>query len=896
MQASIYNENDVTNKVTTIVFRPEEDNKTILETDGYESSLFRQQYVQTLSLLQRIWGNKDDEDGFYDSSNVVAFCGDRGEGKTSCLRSVRHMLINVESLHKMTPFVEDLDLDANASYALKLLDPSFFDDTHNVIELVMGQLYEVVMDDTALKSFDIDQRKPLIQRFQKAKACMTALKMKREARQYDEIEELSYLAASVQLRNAINDLFKCFLKYARKKKLLICIDDLDMNMEFGYQMVEDIRKYLCNSNCIIFVAVKVEQLTRLVQASMEEAVNRRSGKRIISEKQIEIMAQKYVDKFIPENHRIKMPTSHFIAEQKVEVHLPDGSLFRARNASIKETIVQLIFEKTRYLFYNGRTISPIVPNNLRAICQLLGLLVSMPDLPYGEDNFETTKTENKRQFRAYFFQSWIKNLAKEDQPFAIQLPQYEDVISVNKFVVTYLGTRLSLDINDDLYRSIISKRSKSHNISLGDVYYVLRLIDAINTDRDIELLLFFVRAFYSMCLYARYDELIDSLPDEDNDILTQNQSEESVTIYKYDKQYENTNTLQKLLNGSYFTYKEGTFITDSFTSKDSPDLHRDRKPINGLELGLLLIELNKELEQKPEITKDSDLYRKLLRCEYFILTTTYQIDTSKAKNITVAIDRDSVEPPFIGEYDNIKRKYLAFDFLSIFYNIVNVQYAYKKFGIEGMKLWEYVKEEPLSLYSQMVQSVLDARDLDYLSKEESRHHQLLSDAVIRVSEVQLSIVDTLNSNRRFNKHRDNGDNTYKLQWAYDDVTTIGISLQPNFEGEKYQLSFDYLQPIIRYLREENEVDFNKIYCCNNIENATIDPEEFARNFPTIHNAAPFKHRFKAIEYLRKDAPKLPKDDDPFWNAILSKDTYRGKKDILQTCLANYYIIQQRLQA
>lgn len=903
-------EKTVSKLTKTIVFRPNEDNKTILETKGYASSLFYYQYRQVLNLVQRIWDNNNDIDGQNDSSNVIAFCGDRGEGKTSCLRSTRFMLTNNDALGEMKANMPNFNIKPNSICALELLDPSYFDDTHNVIELVMGQLYEIVMSDETLQDYDINQRKPLIQHFQKAKACMSALKMKREIRQYDEMEELTQLASSVQLKKAINNLFDSFLRYIKKEKLLICVDDLDMNMSYGYQMVEDIRKYLCTTNCIIFVAVKIEQLTQLVQSSMEEAINS-NQKKVVSPEQVIMMAQKYVDKFIPENHRIKMPTSHFIAEQDAEVHISKDTPFRKEPTSTKEAIVQLIFEKTRYLFYNSRTTSPIVPNNLRAIRQLFGLLVDMPSLPYDMENdevLENIKDENKRLFRAYFYQSWVKNLSPEDQIFAQQLAKYEDVISVNKFVVSHLAQRLSsndegyLQVQDDLWATITRKENKSHNISVGDVYYIIRQIEAINTDQQISLLLFFIRSFYSMGLYARYDELIKENAKEMSNAAV----EDAVSIYKYDKYYEGTNTLQKLLNGSFFTYEPGTLINDVAlikVSKDSLDLHRDHKPINGLELGNLLIELNKEIEQKLPIVKDSALYYKMHRCEYFILTTLYQIDTSKSKIVTVKLDRNAVEPPFIGEYDSIKKKYLAFDFLAIFYNIINIEYTFAKFGDEGKKFWEFVKNEPLSLYNQMIEAVLTERkytkkELGYELSENEKRHQLLSDAIIRVSEVQMAIIDTLNSNKLLNKHRDKGENAYKLQCAYDDITKLGISLYPNYNGHKYQISFTFLLPIIQYLRNENEEDFNNIFCCNNIAQIDIEdvisPEDFMRDFPSINNAKSCQNKIEAIRLLKLDVPKLPKEGDQFWDVIFPKNRYRGKRDVLNACLTNYHKLRKYL--
>lgn len=97
------------------------------------------------------------------------------------------------------------------------------------------------------------------------------------------------------------------------------------------------------------------------------------------------MASKYVTKLIPFGNRINMPKVsdfcnnplYIYDERKDQETQSDNPNYN----SVKEAVVQLIFSKTRYLFYNSKgSISPIVPNNLRSLRQLLGMLYRLPDL------------------------------------------------------------------------------------------------------------------------------------------------------------------------------------------------------------------------------------------------------------------------------------------------------------------------------------------------------------------------------------------------------------------------------------------------------------------------------------------------------------------------------------
>ena len=66
-----------------------EENAIIIEKGNYNDSIFKEQYAQALRLFNRMMGNLP-----YGSSNLIAFCGDRGEGKTSCLMTMRYILEN----------------------------------------------------------------------------------------------------------------------------------------------------------------------------------------------------------------------------------------------------------------------------------------------------------------------------------------------------------------------------------------------------------------------------------------------------------------------------------------------------------------------------------------------------------------------------------------------------------------------------------------------------------------------------------------------------------------------------------------------------------------------------------------------------------------------------------
>lgn len=191
--------------------------------------------------------------------------------------------------------------------------------------------------------------------------------------------------------------------------MVISIDDIDLNIKGAYEMVEQIRKYLLSEQCILFVSLHINQLINVVATYLDKEDSP------YNRLETEDMATKYVTKLIPLDNRVIMPKTYDFCDKRLQIYKKHEDLAPSTiYNSVKEAVVQLIYNKTRYLFYNSKGgVSPIVPNNLRSLRHLIGLLYNMENFV---DN--ATSEANKHAFKAYFFQTWIYQLDKEDQKFA----------------------------------------------------------------------------------------------------------------------------------------------------------------------------------------------------------------------------------------------------------------------------------------------------------------------------------------------------------------------------------------------------------------------------------------------------------------------------------------------
>lgn len=896
----------------TIKFYVGEENKTIMETSSFKSSIFYHQYEKALSLFQRIWNAKDEE--YYDNSNIIAFCGERGDGKTSCLRSVRHILQNANAWTDFPEFASFAQLDTvklnESIYVLDILDPAYFDRTHNLVDLILGQMYSVVVEEEnkeqcghrpqGLYDEKYSKRKDLLAQFQKAKRCMSYLEAdKRDL--YDQYEELSVLAASVGLKKSIKDLFDKFLNYFKKKKLVISIDDLDLNMSEGDKMVEELRKYLCNDTCIILLSVKIDQLIRVVQNANKKAIHTSS----ISDANLYEMAVKYVNKLIPSSHRVTMPVIYSMADNAIEIYEGrEATEPILKSDTVKDLVVKLIYRKTRFLFYNGRSISPIIPNNLRALRHLLSVLYPLHD---ADEDREKYFQNNKQTFKDYFFYTWTKALAEEDQSFIMSILDSMDDYSVNKAIVSHVHNRLSalnIPIENKLYKAITQNENRAENISVGDVLYVLRLARQVVVDFRTLSLIFFLKAYYSIRLFELYDEI-----SVDAKTLFPEMADESVKIHMHDTLTERTNALQRFVNGSMFTYEQGSLLTTR-KSKSARNIYRDIRAISSKKLYELIEDISKTKD-----TNSNSFVRKLHRCEYFALCTSMPLRSNNTQEISY--DRTAIVPPYLGGIPETAN-YVEFDILALFTNLLNVKYAYKRFDLydptdKGTKIkfdfYDFASNCKDSLLNKMKKCSAEykSEDKKYTFAKEGNDGYidnllyLLSDSAIRVSDIQDAIMDTLIANRDI-KGIDDSVNSRKIAAAYKGIQNMGITLYPTKDKEQpYTLKFEFLNAVIDYLSKETtdkDVEFDKIYLIEDAASETnveVQRENLTKWYGELFSNAESISSAKIREIIRKERPQIYKkgtsNNSQFWVSIFGqKKTYKTWLDILNALTKKYDVV------
>lgn len=733
---------------TPVVFRIGEETKPVVQNDkNYKDSLFAEQIEKGLSLIyeaaDRCKRNADRGDYHYRFSdvfdnNIISFIGERGSGKSSCMYSV----VNVLSKEKEK---------AGDFVFLDTLDPSFFDDNHNILQLIIGKMYGQFRKDMDRLAGKEDYKiHEVVKKFQDVKSHLKFLEDKPEYVEDNELEELSQLSAGVELRSSLLRLIDNYLQMLNAKMLIVTIDDIDLNTEQAYDMAEQIRKYLILPNVVILLAAKLDQFTDVVRLKLTKQYSSLLSKERLGDDAITEMADRYVKKLLPLENRIYMPLNEVYIERPLIIERGDEK--SAPYKSIKMAVPELIFQKCRYLFYNTRgTTSQIVPRNLRDLRLLVSMLYKMPD----------NKENNKNIFKKYFFNDWLNVLSNTSKGIAQRLLAVDEPTQLNKSVINELKKQYNLkadSTNEEVegWSVILQDNTMNYNLSIGDAFAVMDYVRRVNADADTQRLVFFIKSLYSIRLYEYYDQQTDYIDSHDQDADPIEEKKKEELPNRKDDFLENITSYRKLIGGSFFNIGGRTLLPPERKDADALDgLSRETIVINKKALQEKIKEIKEAAVTIAEKTIDElkSLTDDMKAVEFMMLTISHhylrkdaggveQKNRSFRERMEAYYDRSLADP------QNVK-----FDVTTPFFTLLDVRQSYGRFDDEIFDIarkWNYKRPEEVAegaeqeMFKSLYVEMLEISDKGLGRKPE---HDLLSRAGIRNAEVADDLFEHLKSFR-----------------------------------------------------------------------------------------------------------------------------------------------------
>ena len=435
-----------------------------------EDDIFLDQYKQAAEMLNTIVNESkaSAENHFLNEyeNNIIAFCGERGEGKSSAMLTFINSLYedywenegdeednsndnkkeNTDKEPKRYNLFKNYrDLDKKHFAEPIIVDPSQFDEVHNILDIILAKLYRNFSkkyneNNRCADGYIINELQDQFQKvYREVSMINNQAKMLDDEFDYEgNIGKLSKLGESTGLKEDFQKLIKQYLMYVRnssverreKQNLIIAVDDLDLCNSNAYKMAEQIRKYLIIPQIVIVMAVRIEQLEMCVEENtitgfkgivgVSKQYDQGEQRRINTE--IQSMSERYVAKLIPKARRIYLPKAQslegvqVIYKEKDSINRKGRIIWRSKeNESLVNAVLHLIHRRTGMLFLPEKSgMSYLLPNNLRDMVNWIVLVAEMDNCKKKNVAKNDIKLKNVRKFFQFFYNEWLTKQASKN--------------------------------------------------------------------------------------------------------------------------------------------------------------------------------------------------------------------------------------------------------------------------------------------------------------------------------------------------------------------------------------------------------------------------------------------------------------------------------------------------
>lgn len=502
---------------TTLEINLNEEYKIKIENGNqFDQSIFSDVYTAALNnVLEIVKQSEKDKNSKYDDfNNIIAFTGERGKGKSSSMISFRDAIVNKSEIEHRDFFNKpEFEFLKNKSFAeIDIIDPSLFRG-ESLFEIILAKMFQKFQTKIKESNNQIsqDDKRALIKHFQEVYENLQIINSDRiEIYKKESIEALSKLAASSNLRQCFKNLvFDYLLRFEEGKNyLVISIDDFDLNVSGTYEMLEDIRQFLIQSNIILLVACKIEQLKDTVIGYY---------KKLNIDNELNNKAKRYIDKIIPFNRRNNLPDVRKLYQRDFKIIQNGKTVFENKDTNFKISILKLIYNEVD-LFQGLDTLNQnsIIPETIRQTQNFASVIFS---------------EDKDKQLISYIIEE-----SKFDEDLHLLINELDN-ISDDLFFLILIRKLLKLNTNKNLEISERSERGRNFRrllnvnipdrISIGDINYLLREYENTLSIDDYNLYSFlnYLKAYISLRIkkinsgfirYGYFNNLFDLLPKENS--------------------------------------------------------------------------------------------------------------------------------------------------------------------------------------------------------------------------------------------------------------------------------------------------------------------------------------------------------------------------------------------
>lgn len=402
-----------------------EKRKTVLKIEGisnikyeaadeFETSVSYEYYRQALEMTEeivknnfQIFGSEAEQSGLSGNDetilrnnkqlyNIIFFTGERGSGKTSTMLSYMEFLKDYFRKEKAGRIKNDnlkfsFEKQGVMFTGLEYIDASSLDEKEDILGTVLSKMLKKWLEEEKktfggiIKEYDYEHKKRKLQKLfskvyeERRKLLCSDSILEEDSEMF--MDNLKNMSLTFNLKNYFQELVISYLdimKYpgaelltVQSHFLVLCVDDLDMNITKGFQLLEQIRKYLMIPNVIILLSANYEQLNRVCNNHYFKAFDRTKSGDITT--YIENLSREYLEKIIPVQRQIMMPSGEkwrLMQQQELQItYLNPQKLKYEKQGTLYSIVKEQLKESLGIdLETSGYSIQYLTPTTLRELC------------------------------------------------------------------------------------------------------------------------------------------------------------------------------------------------------------------------------------------------------------------------------------------------------------------------------------------------------------------------------------------------------------------------------------------------------------------------------------------------------------------------------------------------
>lgn len=355
-----------------------------------------------------------------EEGNIIPFLGRRGSGKTTAMVEFCEILKKLSIRNEYNFWVEhaileddlrkELEDETFEFRVLQRIDVSSLESKEDIFELIMSELYQMYKTLRGEYNGNFrskEEQQQILAKFHKIMKGYYAIRDSHEEEFGDSyISKLDYMYSSFNLRNQIDDLiveiFERAMGCTTNYFVVIVLDDLDLNISHGYDMLEQLHKYFFNQHILITLSADYEQLNRICKYHYIRDFS--IGKSHVIESLVKDacagLARDYITKIMPVDSRIFMPDWNKMV-RKIVIKTDDGT-----QRFVKAYVIGKLAKKMNiYHDINGLKRHFVEQDTVRELVKYNQFIESLLDVPFDDWRDKELPAQMQKDFMERYDQN-----------------------------------------------------------------------------------------------------------------------------------------------------------------------------------------------------------------------------------------------------------------------------------------------------------------------------------------------------------------------------------------------------------------------------------------------------------------------------------------------------------